>query len=441
MHPQTASLHYIRGLFVGISLSVLATVLSTLGFFRSFENTVFDFLIWWEQDKRSAFVLLVDIDDRDYRDLFHSTSPLSREKISEIILKIARAKPRAIGIDVDLSDPTPEDHFLLDALERLNVQKIPVIIPLSFDMQSGAEGREKLNSSGPLASRLPENVLAGVAEFPIYKDGVIREMQLTVKSHSGEIYPSVPLAAIAASEGYQQGALSEALGQFAEGHSSSEESPSKTRELLMDARHNSLQKIQYIGDKRSFAVLRSSVLDSTPDKYFRPGSIFSDKIIVVGGTFKISRDFYATPKGAMSGVEIVANSIDTLLNAKRVKPLNHVLELMFEIIMVLVMTGIFVKLEPLKATVVSLVSIAPLSLAGSAFAFTRLSCWVNFIPTAVSIFIHGEISFFEHYAHLKAEVKSLALALAGKDRELSAVQEKVHVRDETEAVQIREEGS
>jgi CHASE2 domain-containing sensor protein len=430
-----------RGLIVGISVSVLTTLLSALGFFHNWENQIFDFLIWWEQDRRSASILLVDIDDRDYRELFHSASPLSRRKLSEIVLKIAHAGPRAICVDVDFADPTPEDHYFLEALERLRVQQIPAVIPLSLEMKEEIPGMKGLNKRESLAFPLPENVLVGAAEFPISREGVIREMQLLVRLDSGAIYPSVPLAAVAASEGYRWATLSEALGEPADKHSPAKGLRDKTNILITDAHHNPFQKIQYIGAKQSFGVLRTSLLDAMPDQFFGKDSVFFNKIVVVGGTFKVSRDFYATPKGMMSGMEIIANSIETLLNAKRLKPLNHALELLFEILMVLVMTGVFVKLAPLKATAVCLVSILPLALAGSALAFMRLSYWVNFIPTAVSIFIHGEFSFFEHYAHLKARVEHLASALAYRDRELSEMREKLRARDETSAVRAWEEKS
>jgi adenylate cyclase len=51
---------------------------------------------------------------------------------------------------------------------------------------------------------------------------------------------------------------------------------------------------------------------------------FSDKIILIGGTFEESRDFYETPKGPLSGVEIHANAIDTILSRSQIRSVHPV---------------------------------------------------------------------------------------------------------------------
>ena len=117
---------YVRGLLIGFLVSVITTVFSALGFLRGWENSFLDFLIWWKQETRSAQIILIEIDDQDYQTIFHATSPLPRRELGVLLSNLAASKPKMIGLDLDLSTPTPEDTQLRQAFEQIHNLNVPV---------------------------------------------------------------------------------------------------------------------------------------------------------------------------------------------------------------------------------------------------------------------------------------------------------------------------
>src|ERR1019366_7567111 len=53
---------------------------------------------------RNTGVVIVDINDHDYKDLFQGQSPLNPAILIELVDAIAKAKPKAIGVDI-VTDP------------------------------------------------------------------------------------------------------------------------------------------------------------------------------------------------------------------------------------------------------------------------------------------------------------------------------------------------
>jgi CHASE2 domain-containing sensor protein len=103
---------FLRGILVGLVISILVTVLGWLGYFKPYENFVTDFL----QDitaKTAGDVTLLFVTDREYREGFGDTSPLSRKRLALTVNMLVKLKARVIALDFDLSDPTPEDPLLM----------------------------------------------------------------------------------------------------------------------------------------------------------------------------------------------------------------------------------------------------------------------------------------------------------------------------------------
>jgi hypothetical protein len=81
-------------------------------------------------------------------------------------------------------------------------------------------------------------------------------------------------------------------------------------------------RIDYVGRPGAFAAFPSGVLVQLARSGVRPDADnpFRGKIALVGATFAESRDFYGTPMGLMSGVEIQANMVHTLLSRQALLP-------------------------------------------------------------------------------------------------------------------------
>jgi CHASE2 domain-containing sensor protein len=399
-----------HGLAVGFLVSLITSVLSFLGLLESWENGVFDFLVWWEKEKRSAEVFLIEIDDSDYRDLFHSTSPLSRRVLSELLVKLARARPRVIGLDVDLSTPTAEDSLMTAALERLNEWRTPVVL-----------------SNPELPFKVPDGVFRGTVNYPLARDGVLRKMRLVQDGDGPKRTPSFALSMIAAGDGLSWETFQSLLNRGEKSPAEETGSAGNTLTLLEGSRHSSHLNIRYIGDKRSFNVLACSNFWKLPDPVLQSSTLLSGKAVLIGGTFQESRDFYPTPKGLLSGTEIIANSIETLLRAKPLTKVSHLFEFIFEAAVVVILSLAFVRFAPFKASLICLLSVVPLAVLGSFVCFSSLSRWLNFVPAAASVFLHGLFSLIEGYSKLRRDVEDLKELLTEKDRQIGKLETELNL--------------
>ncbi|MGD2091020.1 MAG: CHASE2 domain-containing protein [Candidatus Aminicenantes bacterium] len=406
---------FLRGIVIGILISILISILSWMGFLKNWENRAFDFMMWWSKEERSTDIFLIEIDDNDYNQLFNSTSPLSRKKLSEIILKIAKARPKVIAIDIELGDVTSEDKYLIDALRNIN--QIPIVLPVSLKRET-VDNRKTFYTSSRFFYNLPGNILFGAIDYPVSKDGVIRDMFTAREIGEGKVSTFFPLSIIAAVEGYNWEELSIDVNMSFYEEDYEIKKKGKVQSLLEDIQHTFVQRIQYIGNKNSFNNIKSSYVYKTPEEVFQPGNIFTDKIVIIGGTFENGRDFHMTPKGVMSGAAIIANSVETLLDMKPLKPVNHIFELLIELGIVFILSYYFLRFSPFKATIIGLISILPLAIIGSGVAFATLNRWLNFIPIGVAVLLHGQYSLVEHYSRYKKENAQLKSLLKEKDREI-----------------------
>lgn len=399
-------------------ISFLVALLSVLGLLSGWENRAFDFMMWWQKEKRSTEIFLIEIDSQDYKDLFNSVSPLSRKTLARIIRKVSMARPRAICLDISLRDKTDEDGYLVETLDQLKRDNIPVVLASSIQKAVTNEHiSDTISADFPYPP--PSNVLFGATNFPISEDETIREMRLLKRMDDGSLYPFISLSIVAASANVSWSDLQKELNSAAGSKAFESKAPSSINDLIRTSLRSQRQKIYFIGAKSSFNSFRISDIDRMPDQSFQVGNIFSDKILLIGGTFTESKDFYRTPKGIMSGVEIIANSAETLLTSRPIKPINHLLSLLFEFVIVLVLSFMFLRFPLGKATLMSSLSIVPLSIIGSQVAFATMSRWLDFMPVALAVFLHGEASLIEHYRNLKKEVRDLRSRLDQRERESS----------------------
>lgn len=416
---------FVRSLCLGVIVSVLVFFLSASGFLRKWENGIFDFLMWWETETRSSDIVLVAIDGADYKSIFHSTSPLSRRTLADAILKLSRSRPKVIGLDISLDGETAEDKDLIETVRILGRDHIPIVFPMTVKTNEAADPplRKSGQTSSPPATLLAGSgsVIFGAVEYPLSRDGVIREMPLFKKSDRDMFVPSFPLSVAAAGAGLSREDLHHEIAADRPNDKIGGNGLAKISSLIRSGRHSPLQKIRFIGDAKSFNSLKFSQVIQLPPESFQPGNIFTDKIILVGGVFEESRDFYMTPKGMMSGLEIIANSVETLLHANPIRPINHVLELLIELVVVVVLSFFFFRFAPWKASLLSAIAILPLAIAGSAVAFSTFGRWLNFIPAALAVFLHGEFSVVERTSELKHEIAVLSERLREKEKEIAAL--------------------
>src|SRR5262249_51197673 len=115
---------------------------------------------------------------------------------------------------------------------------------------------------------------------------------------------------------------------------------------------------------------------------------FRDKIVLVGATFAESRDFHATPAGLMSGVEIQANMVHTLLGRRALLAPPWALNVGLLALLCGTVSMLSVWLRPLWLTLAGL-GLGALLVAASWQAYSR-GYWLDFVAPLVAIIAYAE---------------------------------------------------
>src|SRR5262249_54334719 len=148
-------------------------------------------------------------------------------------------------------------------------------------------------------------------------DGVIRRTNLVIRRDVG-LEPSFGLAVLARMGGLDQHGLQQALGERRQGLRAPVLRPGVGWRPSGDPIHaepDDLQRINFVGPPAPFLTFSSQTLAAfgEPGAAVPPAdSPLKGRIVLVGATFADSRDFYETPYGKLSGVEIHANVVHML---------------------------------------------------------------------------------------------------------------------------------
>ncbi|MGO9902731.1 MAG: CHASE2 domain-containing protein [Solirubrobacteraceae bacterium] len=234
----------------------------------------------------AADIVLVTIDDKSFRNL-RLTWPFPRRLDGRLLSVIAAEHPRAIAFDVELVASSAfgkrDDVALLDALgaDHDRAGRLTIFA----DNQAGATGQVRFlgsNQGTQLLHRVGSRPATNL--FPLDAAGVMRQAVYAVR---GLTSLDVATAEVATDQTVSS-------REFEHGRT----------------------PIYYRGPAGTFpSVSYSTVVGyaGQPSGGRLAPDFFTGKIVVVGATAPALGDFHATPDGQMSGAEIIANAIDSIL--------------------------------------------------------------------------------------------------------------------------------
>lgn len=328
----------IVGLLIAIGVTLLVGFAAKSTAFQDVNLWTYDFLINHGRESRpSTSIVVADFDDASFARI--RQFPVPRDTVAALIDRLAAAHAKVIGLDFLLSEkrsPAQDDAMRQSLIRAGNVLLasqsgsggIPPVEPLPEfcqpdpatygDCQTGALGFAFIN-------------------LPIDSDGFIRRMMLFSADdrHSesfplqvAELYSGTALA----SAGPKSARFGTHLLPYAEG-----------------ALHTVL--IGSWGTQPAPSVSAVDVLDGKV-----PDSTFRDKIVLIGQSSDAARDREFTPvfrrgtpsgvRVRLSGTEIHAASIETLLAGTTVKPLPAPLLIVTSFLLACVAVGILLRYAP-----------------------------------------------------------------------------------------------
>jgi len=389
---QRRKRRFYKSLQLGIGVSVLLSLASYLGYLEIVEAKALDFLMLLRGQQRSAEIVLVQIDDDAFEKL-GERQPLPRRYIASLIDIVARGGATAIGLDIELKVTTDrvEDDRLLGAIasaaENGNSKVVSVfyVRPLKEDDRGMLFRRSEFFDSRVAG-------IAGFATAPVDSDGFIRQVPLTLRGSDGKVLPSLALAVAARAAGYDVASLDKALNDGVEIKLSLPEwsrldGKPRSAPTSLSIRIDEPWRINFAGGQGSFSALPSGPLAqlSAANVPLAADNPFRGKIVLIGASFQESRDFYPTPHGLLSGLEIQANMIHTILTRSRIEPARQLLAFGLLLLFTLVSSLLITLFSLMLVTILSLVAIPVILVPLSYLAFSYLGLWVDFVTPLLAI--------------------------------------------------------
>jgi len=252
------------------------------------------------KESPSDDIVIVAIDDESFSGTGFQW-PWPRSYFAEIVDQINAGGGKVIGVDIFLSEPDPidgNDQLFADALGRstsaVNVLQI---------LKKGDDQFSSFTLVRPLSPY--RNVLdgIGITSFVRDEDAIIRSMQ-AFDSYNGEVYYhwAFEVARLYLGVELSSNPTDKSI-QF-----NGKTVPLNAGQLLVNFTGPAGSYPTY----SAYSVALGDVLEQDPDA-------FRGKIVLIGATTVTLQDIYPTPFSAQiptSGVEIVASTIDTLINGK-----------------------------------------------------------------------------------------------------------------------------
>ncbi len=284
---------------VALGLALLAFVLAAGGWLWRADRLVYDAgLALWSRPA-PADIVIVAIDDASIEAI--GRWPWKRSVHATLLEQLARARPRAVVLDLVLSEPDPDprqDELLAAAMRHA----APVVMPVSWQAVPGM----------PLRALVPVPLLRdaarlGASEAPVDADGVLRHAFVAAGP------PDQPYAHLAVTT-LQAGGEAVHPGSALEHPAADLQAGGWPRQGKFLIRYSGppghIRHLSYVD------VLRGAV----------PATELSGRYLLVGMTAQGLGDTLATPvnarQRAMPGVEVLAHTLDTLRSGSAVRALG-----------------------------------------------------------------------------------------------------------------------
>jgi CHASE2 domain-containing sensor protein/signal transduction histidine kinase len=373
---------------IAVALGLLACGLVFGGWAWRLDRVVYDLgLSLWSRPSPSDIVI-VAIDDASIDAI--GRWPWRRAVHASIVERLAQAQPKAMALDLVLSEPDPDpaqDLVLARAFARSLARGVPVVVPVAWEATQVAP----LVVTKPVPE-LSSLVRQAASEAPVDADGVLRHAFLRA-GPAAALYPHVALALLQAAGVAPNPRVHTETRDTADGGiwgRNTGPGAGPSFEMSRNLQGNtSAEKwlredrllIRYVGPPGTIEqVSFVDVLSGTV-----PATKFAGRYVLVGMTAQGMGDTLATPVNgrhrAMPGVEVLANVLYTLRSGDTVEAVsdNGLATVSAALLVVLVLSfGLFGPRRALPTAVVAV----PLAVLASLWAL-RSGQWFSPVPFAL----------------------------------------------------------
>jgi CHASE2 domain-containing sensor protein len=363
----------LKALPVILSITAITFLLEEIGWLHPFETSALDTWVRLVPPLEPRDVVLVDIGEEDYKELFGQKSPLDAKMVGELVQALDAGQPRIIGVDLETSDPSFK-----------NLEELTTVHPVIWARPASlGEGEEKIEPGLVLGEEpLEPKTRSGIALLPQDHDGVIRHYRRLIETSDGpkESFPWV--------------IVKTSLGR----------GPTTKREA------GELLTLRFCRDCFTKIPARF-VREVYKSEGWQKRGPLQDKIVLLGGTYSAARDKYPTPLGTMDGLMLMAHAVEADLQHGNIEPLSKIKMLVLDLAggALLVVMHFYLSKRRL-ALVLSLAAIPIIAIVSSFLAFSSLALWADFVPVLAGVLLHQTYDHFKEHREMARELDEMKKA-------------------------------
>ncbi|MFT8554192.1 MAG: CHASE2 domain-containing protein [Zymomonas mobilis] len=297
---------------LALAATLAVVVISWAGMTSQLDLFFYDTVVRLGCHKPDPSVLIVKIDDNALKTI--APWPWSPDKHAKFIKQLDAGHPLEIGYNVLFLDPS-ESQATENLSKTLKTSKTPIFLPMLVE-----SGNHNKKTVAVLPLLAPSATNVGHVSVPFDRDGMVRRYwpALTAK---GRYWPALVELMDNPKKVYSEADLREKLFSF-------------------DGPRNRFPVIS------AAAIWRNEV----------PPEFLTGKRILVGVTASGFEYLHPTPFGVMSGVEIQANILDTLLHDRTIHEASDITKLIVALVSLWILLIGFRFLSP-RATILLTVTL------------------------------------------------------------------------------------
>jgi CHASE2 domain-containing sensor protein len=367
-------------------VSLFTLALEHYGWLRSLETAALDRFFVLKAQVPASDVVLVQIDDQDYQQLFHETSPLDPLTLADIVDAIAKNQPRLIAVDIDTSANIFKDM-------KISSSSFPIVWARGAHQEECTVGCNNLSLVPPAQQKFvlegvlgrkdpPAGLPTGIALMPLDSDSQIRHLQR-----------EFPIAA-SQNGSSQKGKVDSFHWAVVKKYCELMPQEKKCATLTpVDTGESDLILNLAIAPYAFDPPLRASrVLDES-----RTGNVNSqtpvflsikDRIVILGGTYEASSDYPQTLTGVKHGIDLTAIAVESELSGTGLRNASSLVLVTLEVLAGLMLVVLNYYFPVGWKHLIALTAIPFFALLGSFVAFSSLALWASFFPTLVATQVH-----------------------------------------------------
>lgn len=245
-------------------------------------------------------IRLVTISDRSYSSgALPRGTRLPRTYHAKLIRQLTRLGARVIAFDLYFTDETTHDRELAEAVRSSG----RVVWACRVEDADEFTPRRVVPTIRALLDASPH---VGHCAVPQDADLPVVDRIRAIEPDGHRLLPALSLEAVLMARGLDKAPIRRIRDGWRIGS------------LKIPVDRDGYFRISYMGSpEEAFGHFPfENVYDGKLDEFFRKTGFFKDKIVLVGDTTTANSDFFYTPVGDMSGVEVHANAIATLLQGR-----------------------------------------------------------------------------------------------------------------------------